>query len=130
MSTETARGDRMAKHRIYSMAFGRVYPHLVAKAERKGRTRAEVDRIIRWFTGYTQRGLAARLEDGTDFETFLARAPRLNPLRKLVTGTVCGVRVEEVEEPTMREIRRLDKMIDELAKGKPLATILRKPTGA
>jgi len=112
------------------MPFVRVYPHLVAKAERKGRTRAEVDRIIRWFTGSTQRGLAARLKDGTDFETFLARAPRLNPLRTLVTGVVCGVRVEEVEDPTMRETRRLDKMVDELAKGKPLTVILRKPAGA
>jgi len=117
----------MAKHRIFTMAFASVYPHLVAKAERKGRTQAEVDRIIRWLTGYTQRGLVARLKDGTDCETLFARAPRLNPLRKLVTGVVCGVRVEEVEDPTMREIRRLDKMVDELAKGKPLAAILRKP---
>jgi hypothetical protein len=108
------------------MPFARVYPALVAKAERKGRTRAEVDAAIRWLTGYSQAGLAAELAAGTDFETFFARAPRLNPDRALVTGTVCGVRVEEVEEETMRLIRILDKLVDELAKGKALEKVLRQ----
>jgi hypothetical protein len=113
-------------HRIYKMAFARVYPALVAKAERKGRSRAEVDRIIEWLTGYGAAGLAAELAAGTDMETFFARAPRLNPARTAVTGVVCGVRVEEVEEETMRLIRILDKMIDELAKGKAMEKILRE----
>ena len=116
----------MPAHRIYTMAFARVYPALVAKAERKGRTRAEVDRIIAWLTGYDAAGLAAELAAGTDVETFFARAPRLNPARDRVTGTVCGVRVEAIEEPTMRLIRVLDKMIDELAKGKATEKILRE----
>src|SRR5690606_16416211 len=106
-------------------SFASVYPHYVAKAERKGRTKAEVDEIIRWLTGYAQPELEAQLERGTDFETFFADAPQLNPARELITGVVCGVRVEEVEEPTMREIRRLDKLIDELAKGKAMEKILR-----
>lgn len=115
----------MAKHRIYTMSFSSVYPHYVAKAERKGRTKAEVDAIISWLTGYSAAELAAVLERGTDFETFFAEAPGLNPARTLITGVVCGVRVEEVEEPTMREIRYLDKLIDELAKGKAMEKILR-----
>jgi hypothetical protein len=116
----------MPGHRIYKMAFARVHAALVAKAERKGRSGAEVDEIVRWLTGYSEAGLAAELAAGTDFETFLARAPRLHPNRALVTGTVCGVRVEEVEEPTMRLIRVLDKMVDELARGKPMEKILRQ----
>lgn len=115
----------MAKHRIYSMSFASVYPHYVAKAEKKGRTKAEVDEIICWLTGYTEKGLAEQLGKETDFETFLAEAPEMNPSRKLIKGVVCGVRVEEVEEPTMREIRYLDKLIDELAKGKAMEKILR-----
>ncbi len=115
----------MAKHRIYLMSFSRVYPAYVAKAEKKGRTKAEVDEIIRWLTGYDQDGLAAQLEKQTDFETFLADAPNLNPSRALIKGTVCGVRVEDIEEPTMREIRYLDKLVDELAKGRPMEKILR-----
>jgi hypothetical protein len=115
------------KHRIYTMSFASVYPHYVAKAEKKGRTKAEVDAIIRWMTGYNQRELEVQLAKETDFETFLADAPQLNPARTLITGVVCGVRIEEVEEPTMREIRYLDKMIDELAKGKAMEKILRKP---
>src|SRR5690606_8347559 len=95
-----------------------VYPHYVAKAERKGRTKAEVDAIIRWLTGYDQAKLEAVLRDRTDFETFFAKAPALNPARRLITGVVCGVRVEDVKEPTMQEIRYLDKLIDELAKGR------------
>lgn len=116
----------MTKHRIYTTSFASVYPHYVNKAERKGRTKSEVDEIIRWLTGYGQQELEARLEDRTDFETFFAEAPRPNPSRALIKGVVCGVRVEEVEEPTMREIRYLDKLIDELAKGKQMEKILRQ----
>jgi hypothetical protein len=116
----------MPKHRIYTMSFARVYPELVAKAERKGRTHAEVDEIINWLTGYSQQGLEAQLENQTDVETFFAEAPALNPSRSLIKGVVCGVRVEDIEEPTMREIRYLDKLIDELAKGKAMEKILRK----
>lgn len=112
-------------HRIYRMSFSSVYPAYVAKAEKKGRTRAEVNEIIRWLTGYDQDGLDAQLEKQTDFETFLADAPNLNPSRALIKGSVCGVRVEEIEEPTMREIRYLDKLVDELAKGRPMEKILR-----
>lgn len=104
-----------------------MYPHYLAKAEKKGRTKAEVDEIIGWLTGYTQGELEARLIDKTDFETFFAKAPRLNPARTLVKGVICGVRIEEIEEPTMREIRYLDKLIDELANGKTMEKILRKP---
>ena len=113
------------KHRIYTTSFASVYPHYVTKAEKKGRTKAEVDEIIRWLTGYTQEGLDEQLEAKTDCETFLAQAPEPNPSRELITGVVCGVRVEEVEEPTMREIRYLDKLIDELARGKAMEKILR-----
>jgi hypothetical protein len=115
----------MAAHRIYTTSLASVYPHYVAKAERKGRTRAEVDEILRWLTGYSQTELDAQLELETDFETFFLQAPRLNPSRALIKGVVCGVRVEEIEEPTMREIRYLDKLVDELAKGKAMAKILR-----
>ena len=120
-------GEReiMTKHRIYTMSFASVYPLYVAKAERKGRTRLEVDEIIRWLTGYSQEDLAAQIEKKTDFETFFAQAPQLNPLRPLIKGVVCGVRVEDIEEPTMREIRYLDKLVDELAKGKAMEKILR-----
>lgn len=116
----------MTKHRIYSMSFASVYPHYVAKAEKKGRTKAEVDEIIRWLTGYSQKGLEAIIEKQADFETFFAKAPELNPARTLIKGVVCGVRVEDVEEPLMREIRYLDKLIDELARGKAMEKILRK----
>jgi hypothetical protein len=112
-------------HRIYKTSVASVYPHYVAKAERKGRRRGEVDEIICWLTGYSAQELQARLHGGADFETFFAEAPAMNPARSLITGTVCGVRVEEVEEPLMREIRYLDKLIDELAKGKAMAKILR-----
>ena len=115
----------MAGHRIYTTRFGSVYPHYVAKAERKGRTRAEVDRIITWLTGYSDTELAARIGDGTDFETFFANAPAMNPARTLVTGLICGIRVEEVVEPLMREIRILDKLVDELARGRAMDRILR-----
>ncbi len=116
----------MEKHPIYTMSFAKVYPHYVAKAENKSRTKAEVNEIIRWLTGYTQEELEAQLEKQTDFETFLAEAPTLNPSRKLINGVVCGVRVEDIKEPTMQEIRYLDKLIDELAKGKAIEKILRK----
>ena len=108
------------------MSFSRVYPFYVAKAEKKGRTKSEVDEIIRWMTGYSQKGLEAQLEKQTDFETFIAKAPKLNPLLSLIKGVVCGVRVEEIKEPTMQIIRYLDKLIDELAKGKQMEKILRK----
>ena len=117
----------MAGHRIYTTSFASVYPHYVAKAEKKGRTKAEVDEVIRWLTGYSAEALEARLEAGTDFATFFAEAPAMNPARSAVTGTVCGVRVEAVEEPLMREIRTLDKLVDELARGKKMAKILRGP---
>jgi hypothetical protein len=116
----------VTKHRIYTTSFASVYPHYVTKAERKGRTKGEVDEIIRWLTGYSQKKLDAQLEKRTDIETFLAEAPQLNPSRSLIKGVVCGVRVEDIEEPTMREIRYLDKLIDELAKGKAMEKILRK----
>jgi hypothetical protein len=115
----------MAQHRIFSVSVASVYPHYVAKAERKGRTRADVDRILCWLTGHSQVTLDAELARRTSFEDFFARAPAMNPARSLITGTVCGVRVEEIEEPTMREIRYLDKLIDELAKGKAMEKILR-----
>ena len=115
----------MTKHKIYTMSFASVYPHYVAKAERKGRTKIEVDEIIRWLTGYSQEELEAQLEKKTDFETFFAEASQLNPSRKLIKGVVCGVRVEDIEEVTMQEIRYLDKLIDELAKGKAIEKILR-----
>ena len=115
----------MTKHRIYTTSVASVYPHYVTKAERKGRTKAEVDTIIRWLTGLNQEGLETHLEQQTDFETFFAEAPQLNPSRALIKGTICGVRLEEIEEPTMREIRYLDKLVDELAKGKAMEKILR-----
>lgn len=115
----------MTKHRIYSMSFASVYPHYIAKAEKKGRTKGEVDEIIRWLTGYTQEELDARLEKKASFEDFFSGAPQPNPSRSLITGVICGVRVEDIEEPTMREIRCLDKLIDELAKGKAMEKILR-----
>jgi hypothetical protein len=116
----------MDTHRIYTMSFASVYPLYIAKAKKKGRTKAEVDEIIRWLTGYSQQKLDAHLEKRTDFETFFAKAPKPNPSRTLIKGVVCGVRVEEIEEPTMREIRYLDKLIDELAKGRAMDKILRK----
>ena len=115
----------MATHRIYRTSFASVYPFYVAKAERKGRSKAQVDRIICWLTGHSQQSLEAELEAGSDFEAFFGNAPALNPVRALITGTVCRVRVETIEEPLMREIRYLDKLIDELAKGKKMEKILR-----
>ncbi len=117
----------MKKHRIYSMSFASIYPHYIAKAEKKGRTKTEVDEIIRWLTGYSQEELEAQLEKQKDVETFIAEAPQLNPSRALIKGLICGVRVEDIEEPMMQEIRYLDKLIDELAKGKAMEKILRQP---
>lgn len=116
----------MDKNRVYKMSFASVYPLLVAKAEKKGRTKAEVDEVIRWLTGYKQEELEAQIEKQTNYEAFFAEAPQMNPSRSLIKGVVCGVRVEDIEEPTMREIRYLDKLIDELAKGKVMDKILRK----
>lgn len=116
----------MTKHQIYAMSVARVYPLYVAKAEKKGRAKEEVEEIIRWLTGYSQEELEAHLEKQTDLETFFAEAPQMNPARVQIKGVVCGVRVEEIEEPIMREIRYLDKLIDELAKGKAMDKILRK----
>lgn len=115
----------MSKHHIYSMSVAKVYPHYVTKAEKKGRTQAEVDQIIRWLTGYSQEELTTQLEDEQDFETFFAQAPALNPARRQITGVICGVRVEDIEEALMQEIRYLDKLIDELARGKAMEKILR-----
>ncbi len=115
----------MAPHRIYKVSVASVYPHYVTKAEKKGRTKAEVDEIIRWLTGYDQAALEAELAAGTNFEDFFAKAPRLNPNRSLITGLICGYRVEEIEEPLMRELRYLDKLIDELAKGRKMEKVLR-----
>jgi hypothetical protein len=115
----------MAKHRVFSISVASVYPHYIAKAEKKGRTKAEVDEIIRWLTGHSQQSLDEELARKTNFEDFFAQAPALNPARTLITGTVCGIRVEAIEEPLMRELRYLDKLIDELAKGRPMEKILR-----
>ena len=115
-----------ATDRIRKTSVASVHVHYVAKAERKGRTRAEVDEVIRWLTGYSQAELTSRLENRTDFETFFAEAPQMNPARALIKGVVCGVRVEDIEEPTMQAIRYLDKLVDELAKGKAMEKILRQ----
>lgn len=116
----------MTEHRIYKMSFASIYPLYIAKVKRKGRTKAEVDEVITWLTGYSQKKLEAQIEKKTDLETFLMKAPKLNPSRKLITGLICGIRVENIKEPTMREIRYMDKVIDELAKGKTMEKILRK----
>jgi len=112
-------------HRIYAISMAKVYPLYIAKAENKGRSRAEVDEIILWLTGHSRQSFEAALADDMNLETFFAQAPRLNPARALIKGVVCGVRVEDIEDPTMREIRYLDKLIDELAKGKAMEKILR-----
>ena len=116
----------MAAHRIFSTSFASVYPLYVAKAERKGRSHDEVDQIILWLTGYSREGLAGQIACKADFATFFAEAPRLNPARASITGMICGARIEQIEQPLMREIRYLDKLVDELAKGKPMDKILRQ----
>jgi len=122
---EAAVEDAMTKHRIYATSFASVYPLYVAKAQKKGRTKAEVNQIILWLTGYSQKQFEAQLEGQKDFEAFFAQAPHPNPSRTLIKGVICGVRVEDITKPTMREIRYLDKLIDELAKGKAMEKILR-----
>ncbi len=112
--------------RVAEMAFARVYPLYITKVERKGRTKEEVDEVIRWLTGYTQKGLEAQIKKLVNFETFFAKAPKLNPLRPSIKGMICGVRIEEIKNPLMREVRYLDKLVDELAKGRPMEKILRK----
>jgi hypothetical protein len=116
----------MTKHRIFTTSFASVYPHYVQKAEKKGRTRQELDEIICWLTGYSQKALAEQIERKTDFETFFSDAPALHPNVGKITGVVCGVRIEEIEDPLMRNIRYLDKLVDELAKGRPMDKILRQ----
>ncbi len=113
------------KHRIYTTSFASVYPLYIAKAEKKGRKKSEVDALICWLTGYSQHELEAQLKKQTDFETFFSEAPKLNPSRTLIKGVICGVRIEDIQEPTMREIRYLDKLVDELAKGKAMEKIMR-----
>jgi hypothetical protein len=115
----------MADHKIFTTAFAKVYPLYVQKVERKNRTREEVDEVICWLTGYDRAGLHRHIEQGSDFATFFAQAPAMHPNSSLVTGVVCGVRVEEIEDPLMRKIRQLDKLVDELAKGKKMEKILR-----
>lgn len=113
------------RHRIYGVSVVSVHDHYVAKVEKKGRTRAEVDEVIRWLTGYDQPELEAHLASETDFETFFTQAPAPNPARTLITGTICGVRIEEIDDPLMREIRYTDKLVDEIARGRPMSKILR-----
>ncbi len=117
----------MASHRIYAMSVASVYPLYITKVERKGRSRAEVDEAIFWLTGHDEKSLQAELDKKTSFEDFFAKAPHLNPARSLIKGTICGVRIEEIEEDTMREIRYLDKLVDEIAKGNAMDKILRTP---
>jgi hypothetical protein len=131
LPVRTTAGEVMpTKHRIYTTPFASVYPLYVAKAQRKGRTPADVDAILRWLTGYSPQALANQLDARVDFETFFRDAPALNPVRRLIKGVICGVRLEDIQEPTMREIRYLDKLVDELARGKPLEKILRADPAA
>lgn len=116
----------MTKHRIYTISFASVYPLYIQKVERKGRTKVEVDEIICWLTGYSQKQFETQLEKQTNLEDFFAKAPKLNPSRKLITGIICGIRVEDIQDPLMQEIRYMDKLIDELAKGKGMEKILRQ----
>ena len=115
----------MAKHRVFSMSFASIYPLYINKAEKKGRTKEEVDKIILWLTGYTPAGLKKQIDKKVDMETFITKAPKPNPNRELIKGVVCGIRVEDIEEKTMRELRYMDKLIDELARGKAMEKILR-----
>jgi len=117
----------MANDRVFAMSFAGVYPHYLTKAEKKGRTKEEVDEVIRWLTGYTKAGLAKQIEKRTSFREFFEKAPKFNPNASLIKGVVCGIRVEEIDDPLMQKIRYLDKLIDELAKGKKMEKILRTP---
>lgn len=116
----------MGKHRIYSISVASVYPHYVAKVEKHGRSRQEVDEVICWLTGHSRESLARELDNKTTFEDFFAQAPALNPARSLIKGVICGVRIEEIEDPLMRELRYMDKLVDEIARGRPMEKILRK----
>jgi hypothetical protein len=118
----------MAEHRVFAMEFAKVYPLYVRKAEKKNRTKEEVDQIIFWLTGYNREGLQRQIDQRNDFESFFAQAPAMNPNSSLITGVVCGVRVEDIEDPLMREIRYLDKLVDELARGRAMEKILRRPS--
>lgn len=120
------KNDVTTKHRIYTISFARIYPLYIEKAEKKGRTQKEVDEIIRWLLGYTQKGLESQIKKENDLETFIKEAPKLNPKRKLIKGIICGVRVEDIKDPIMQAVRYMDKLIDELAKGKEMEKILRK----
>jgi hypothetical protein len=126
VGTQRTGGMTMPRHRVFAMRFAEVYPLYVQKAERKNRTKEEVDQVICWLTGYNQTGLQQQIKQGNDFETFFAQAPAMNPKSSLIKGVVCGVRVEEIDDPLMQKIRYLDKLIDELAKGKALEKILRQ----
>jgi hypothetical protein len=112
--------------RVYAYSFASIYPLYITKVKKKGRTKKELDEVICWLTGYTQKGLEAQIKKGSDLETFFAKAPKLNPKRKMITGVICGVRVEDITEPTMQTIRYMDKLVDELAKGRTMEKILRK----
>lgn len=116
------------RHRIYGYSFASIYPLYVEKVERKGRTKKELNEVLCWLTGYTAKKFASQIKKEVDLETFFAQATKLNPLRSLITGSICGVRLEEIEDPLMREIRYMDKLVDELAKGRPMEKILRKPS--
>ena len=116
----------MNRHRVFKMSFASVYPHYVQKAEKKGRKKKEVDEVICWLTGYTPQALATQIKQRKDFETFFREAPRFHPNAGKITGVICGVRIEEIEDPLMRKIRYLDKLVDELAKGRPMEKILRE----
>jgi hypothetical protein len=122
---ENMKEESYENHRIYKMSFASIYPLYITKVERKGRTKAELDKVIHWLTGYTQKKLGSQIKKQTDLETFFAEAPKLNPSRTLIMGVICGVRVEEIKHPLMREIRYMDKLVDELAKGKAMEKILR-----
>ncbi len=124
MGVKTKHAEK--KHRIYGMSFASIYPLYIKKAEKKGRTKKEIDEVILWQTGYTSKKLESHLKKQTDFETFFKDAPKLNPKRKLITGVICGIRIEDIKEPLMQEIRYLDKLVDELAKGRSMEKILRK----
>lgn len=124
MKTDKAKEDKTLQ-RVRAMIFADVYPLYVAKAERKGRTKAEVDEVMRWLTGYTQKGLESQMKKRATFEDFFDNAPKLNPARSLITGTICGVKLDEIKQPLMREVRYLDKLVDELAKGRAMEKVLR-----
>jgi hypothetical protein len=127
VDTDVMKSADASKRRIYAMSFAKIYPLYISKVERKGRKKEELDTVVRWLTGYTQKRLESQIKKQTDLQTFFAEAPKLNPSRALITGVICGVRVEDITDPLMQEIRYMDKLVDELAKGRPMEKILRKP---